>query len=179
MRFGCVPSTCKPADRPLLPFVALAIGLAAMGHFVWEAAQLPLYTLWRTGTRREIAFALFHCTGGDVVITTATLAVATALARAFRWPPFGWRMVFTAITLGAAYTILSEWLNVAIRRSWSYTAAMPVVPFLGTGLAPLLQWLIVPSLALAIIGYRYRRAHGSRRNRPLKRCGCGNSPIRS
>jgi hypothetical protein len=60
--------------------------------------------------------------------------------------------------LGAAYTILSEWLNVEIRRSWSYTATMPVLPFLGTGLTPLLQWLIVPTLALAIIGCGYRRA---------------------
>ena len=68
-------------------------------------------------------------------------------------------MVFTAIVPGVAYTIFSEWLNVEIRRSWSYTAAMPVLPFLGTGLAPLLQWLIVPSLALAIIGTRYRCAH--------------------
>ena len=120
--------------------------------------QLPLYTLWRTGMPREIAFALFHCTGGDVLITTATFAVAAALARHFRRPPFGWRMVFTAIVLGGGYTIFSEWLNVEIRRSWSYTAAMPVVPFLGTGLTPLLQWLIVPGLALAIIGHRYRRA---------------------
>jgi len=159
MRSACAPSTCKPADRPLLPFVALAIGLAAIAHFLWEAMQLPLYTLWRTGTPREIAFALFHCTGGDVLITTATFAVAAALARHFRRPPFGWRMVFTAIVLGGGYTIFSEWLNVEIRRSWSYTAAMPVVPFLGTGLTPLLQWLIVPGLALAIIGYRYRRGH--------------------
>ena len=68
-------------------------------------------------------------------------------------------MVFTAIILDAAYTVFSEWLNVEIRRSWSYTAAMPVVRFLGTGLTPLLQWLIVPGLVLAIIGYRYRRAH--------------------
>jgi hypothetical protein len=67
-------------------------------------------------------------------------------------------MVFTAIVLGAGYTIFSEWLNVAVRRSWSYTAAMPVVPFLGTGLTPLLQWLIVLSMALAVTGYRYRRA---------------------
>src|SRR6516225_354944 len=50
MRSACAPSTCKPADRPLLPFVALAIGLAAIGHFLWEAMQLPLYTLRRTGT---------------------------------------------------------------------------------------------------------------------------------
>ena len=106
----------------------------------------------------EIAFALIHCTGGDVLITTVTLAAAVAFARRFRWPPFGRRMVFTAIVLGAGYTIFSEWLNVEIRRSRSYTAAMPVVPFLGTGLTPLLQWLIVPSMALAVTGYRYRRA---------------------
>jgi hypothetical protein len=121
--------------------------------------QLPLYTLWRTGTAREIAFALIHCSGGDILITTATLAIATVLARQLHWPPFGWRMVFTAIVLGAAYTIFSEWLNAEFRRTWSYTAAMPVLPFLDTGLAPLLQWLIVPSLALAVIGTRYRRAH--------------------
>jgi hypothetical protein len=120
--------------------------------------QLPLYTLWRTGTAREIAFALIHCSGGDILITTVTLAAAAALARYFSWTPFGWRMLFTAIALGVAYTIFSEWLNVQIRRSWSYTAAMPVLPFLGTGMMPLLQWLIVPTLALAIIGYRYRRA---------------------
>jgi hypothetical protein len=160
MRSACAPSTCKPADRPLLPFVALAICLAAIAHFLWEAMQLPLYTLWRTGTPREIAFALFHCTGGDVLITTATFAAAAALARHFRLPPFGWRMVFIAIVLGGGYTIFSEWLNVEISRTWSYTAAMPVVPFLGTGLTPLLQWLIVPGLALALIGYRYRRATG-------------------
>ena len=158
MRSACAPSTCKPADRPLLPFVALAIGLAAIAHFLWEAMQLPLYTLWRTGTPGEIAFALIHCTGGDVLITTMTLAAAVALARRFRWPPFGRRMVFTAIVLGTAYTIFSEWLNVAIRGTWSYTVAMPVLPWLGTGLTPLLQWLSVPGLALAIIGHRYRRA---------------------
>ena len=158
MRSACARSTCKPADRPLLPFVALAIGLAAIAHFFWEAAQLPLYTLWRTGTPGEIAFALIHCTGGDILITTVTLAAAVAFARRFRWPPFGRRMVFTPIVLGAGYTIFSEWLNVEIRRTWSYIVAMPVVPFLGTGLTPLLQWLIVPSMALAVTGYRYRRA---------------------
>jgi hypothetical protein len=125
--------------------------------------QLPLYTLWRTGTRGEIGFALIHCTGGDILITAVTVTAAAALARLFCWRAFGWRMVFTAIALGAAYTIFSEWLNVEIRHSWSYTAAMPVLPVLGTGLAPLLQWLVVPGLALAIIGYRYRRrAPGSR-----------------
>jgi hypothetical protein len=120
--------------------------------------QLPLYTLWWTGTPREIAFALIHCTGGDILITTVTLSAAVALAQYLHWPPFGWRMVFTAIVLGAGYTIFSEWLNVQIRRSWSYTAAMPVLPFLGTGLTPLLQWLVVPGIAFVIVGRQYRNA---------------------
>ena len=137
--------------------VALYIGLAAIGHFIWEAGQLPLYTLWRAGTPREIVTALIHCTGGDVLITTTTLAVASALARHLRWPSFGWRMAFTTMMLGAAYTVFSEWLNVEIRRSWSYTTTMPVIPLLGTGLAPLLQWLVVPGLAFAVIAYRDRR----------------------
>jgi hypothetical protein len=88
-----------------------------------------------------------------------TLALAAALARRFHWPSFGGRMVFTAIMLGAAYTVFSEWLNVEIRRSWSYAAEMPVVPWLGTGVAPLLQWLVVPGLAFALIAYRARHPH--------------------
>ena len=138
--------------------VALYIGLAAIAHFLWEAAQLPLYTLWRTGTPREIVSALFHCTGGDILITTFTLAGAVALAWHFHWRAFGWRMVCTAILLGAAYTVFSEWLNINIRRSWSYTATMRVLPLLGTGLTPLLQWVVVPGLAFAIIaGWDLRR----------------------
>jgi hypothetical protein len=157
MRSGCAPSVCEDAARPILPWLALAIGLAAIGHLAWEAAQLPLYTLWSTGAPRAIGFALIHCTGGDLLITTATFSAAAALGRHWRWPAFGWRMALAAILFGAAYTILSEWLNVEIRRTWSYAAAMPVVPWLGTGLAPLLQWLAVPGLAFAITARRYHR----------------------
>jgi len=86
------------------------------------------------------------------------LTAAATLARYWRWPAFGWRMAVSAIAFGVAYTILSEWLNVQIRRSWSYAAAMPVLPWLGTGLAPLLQWLVVPGLAFAITARQYRHA---------------------
>jgi hypothetical protein len=55
------------------------------------------------------------------------------------------------IDQNADYAILSEWLNVKIWRSWAYTSAMPLLPGTGTGLTPLLQWLIVPALAFAII----------------------------
>ena len=49
------------------------LAAAAFGNLAWEFAQTPLYTLWRTGLAGEIAFAVLHCTAGDVVIAGATL----------------------------------------------------------------------------------------------------------
>jgi Cu(I)/Ag(I) efflux system membrane protein CusA/SilA len=34
----------------------------AVGNLGWESLQLPLYTIWNTGTFREQAFAVVHCT---------------------------------------------------------------------------------------------------------------------
>jgi hypothetical protein len=118
---------------------ALYLIIAAAGNLVWEAGQIPLYTIWSIGTTREIFVAVTHCTGGDVLIATATLLLATLFAWLRGWRPFGYRMAATAIVLGAAYTMLSEWLNVEVWRTWSYSPAMPVLPWLGTGLVPMLQ----------------------------------------
>jgi len=37
-----------------------------------------------------------------------------------------------------------------VRQSWAYSPLMPVLPVTGTGLAPLLQWIVVPSTALVL-----------------------------
>jgi len=67
-----------------------------------------------------------------------------------RWPSAGYARVATVtVVLGVAYTVFSEWLNVAVRGSWAYAPAMPrVLPF-GTGLSPLLEWVVVPLAAFA------------------------------
>ena len=119
--------------------VLVYLMLAGAANLLWEAAQLPLYTIWWTGTKREILFAVIHCTGGDLLITASALALAALVARLGHWPLFGGCMALTAILLGLGYSVFSEWLNTHIRQSWSYTEAMPVLPPLGTGLTPFLQ----------------------------------------
>ncbi|MCC7016222.1 MAG: hypothetical protein IT564_03340 [Rhodospirillales bacterium] len=134
--------------RRYIPFVA-SVDLA------WETAQLPLYTLWREGTPSEQAFAVLHCTGGDVLIATAALLLALMTAADGRWPihpPVYWRVAALTLGLGALYTIFSEWLNIVIRKSWAYSELMPVVPVIDTGLSPLLQWIVVP-----LAGFWYAR----------------------
>jgi hypothetical protein len=125
------------------------LGAVAVGNLVWEVSQLPLFTLWRTASPAYLAFAAFHCWVGDLLIGSASLGLGILVAgRA--WPSRSYVPVATAtILLGVAYTVFSEWLNVAVRGSWAYAPAMPRVPPLGTGLSPLLQWIVVPLAAFA------------------------------
>lgn len=125
-----------------------------LGHAAWEILQLPLYTIWTTGTLGEQAFAVAHCTVGDVMIAAACLFAAWLISNRPVWPRVAFSQVAaTAIVLGVCYTAFSEWLNVAIRGAWSYSSWMPIVR-LGTfniGLSPLMQWIIVPALAFLAV----------------------------
>ena len=135
---------------------ALRVYLAVSGiqHLGWEVVQLPLYTIWRTGTAGEIAFAVVHCTAGDMMIATLVLVAALIAFGSAHWPAHGFRHGAAAVVgLGAGYTVYSEWINTVVRKSWAYTDAMPTLPVLGTGLAPLLQWLIIPAIALGVAGW--------------------------
>lgn len=140
-------------DRGALAFIGTRY-LPVFGglSLLWEIVQLPLYTIWREASGPYIAFAVVHCTIGDVLIGAAALAIALALTRA--GPPGSWlwlRIGLLAALLGLGYTAASEWLNTA-RDAWQYSALMPQAQ-LGRGaigLSPLAQWLVVPPLALSI-----------------------------
>ncbi|MBI4365477.1 MAG: hypothetical protein HY543_01520 [Deltaproteobacteria bacterium] len=121
---------------------------AAAMNLLWEFAQIPLYTIASTGSGREIVFAVLHCTGGDILISTAVLVFVLLVAGHRDWPRQGFgRVAVLTIVVGLGYTVFSEWLNTEIRGSWAYAGWMPRLPLIGTGLAPLLQWIVVPALA--------------------------------
>ncbi len=54
---------------------------------------------------------------------------------------------------GLSYTAYSEWFNVYVRKARAYSASMPTLSIgdIKLGLSPLLQWLIVPIVALASV----------------------------
>jgi hypothetical protein len=121
----------------------------AFGNLLWEVAQLPLYTLWREGTAASMASAVLHCTVGDLVIAIVAIVTALAIFGSSEWPDRGrFAVGVTAVCLGIAYTMFSEYRNAVVVRSWTYTELMPMLPWVGTGLAPLAQWIVVPSVAL-------------------------------
>jgi hypothetical protein len=129
------------ALRRFLIFIAVA-------NLVWEFAQLPLYTLWYEGTAGEIIFAAVHCTGGDVLIASASFLLAVLLVARPSWPEETYlRVAVLTIAFALPYTVFSEWLNTEIRGSWAYADLMPVVPVIGAGLSPVAQWIVIPIAA--------------------------------
>ncbi len=87
------------------------LGACAILLFVWEVLQLPLYSIWSTGTFSEIAFAILHCTAGDLMIASLSLLIALLIFGNFAWPSERFVVVMvTTLGIGIGYTIYSEWI---------------------------------------------------------------------
>ncbi|MBA5775582.1 hypothetical protein H2509_00420 [Stappia sp. F7233] len=145
-------------DLGWLPVIRRYMAYSAAGHLIWETAHIPLYTIWVDGSWGEIAFAIVHCTGGDLLIAMSTLLLSLFLVGRQAWPAaHAGQVLLLAIAFGVSYTVFSEWLNIVVRAAWAYRDIMPVVPVLDAGLTPLMQWVIVPTLAyLTAARYRLR-----------------------
>lgn len=145
-------------DRATLRFVALRyVPLLGALSLLWEIAQLPFYTLWEEGPPSYVAYAVVHCTLGDAAIGSLALVVALIATRAGAVETWRWRKVALFLVIPAVgYTALSEWINTVARAGWEYSALMPLIRLGGfdIGLAPLLQWLLIPPTALWLVRRR-------------------------
>ena len=121
-----------------------AFGLVPL-NFLWEVLQLPLYTIYSTATVGQLLFALLHCTAGDGLIGTGCLVAALLVAATNGWPNARFAAVaLLTIGIGVSFTVYSEWHNTVVLHSWTYSSTMPTI--LKIGLAPLAQWLVIPSI---------------------------------
>ena len=154
------PDITQPSRLSVLHAAGVYRGVTAVANLLWEFLQLPLYTIWTTSTVREIAFAVMHCTAGDVLIASGALFLAIIVGRCWSWPLKNWMRV-TALTIvfGVGYTAFSEWFNIYVRYAWTYAPIMPVLRIgkIDFGLSPLAQWIVVPSVALAFVKWRLSR----------------------
>jgi hypothetical protein len=125
-------------------FFLYYIACVAALNLAWEILQLPLYTLWNANPPAAIAFAVVHCTLGDVFIAAISLVASLILFGGKTWPlERYWRVALMAGAMGVFYTVFSEWNNTVITRTWAYSPLMPTL--WGIGLSPILQWLLIPA----------------------------------
>jgi hypothetical protein len=126
------------------------VAWGALLNSAWEFLQSPLYTDHARGWG-YVLWTRLHCTGEDVLILLGAFWIASAAFRGRRWwAGPRWQAVLLFLLVGLGYTVWSEHYNTQVREAWEYTSAMPLV--LGLGAAPLLQWVLLPPVVLALMG---------------------------
>lgn len=133
-----------------LPELSFAL-FAFLFHFVWEMWQVPFYEGMATAPHFEAVKSCTTASLGDALITIMAYWAGAAVGSR-HWPlkrQAGPLMIY--LFTGLLITIIVEWLSVELLGRWDYVPGMPQLPVLGTGLAPLLQWLILPPIVLVIV----------------------------
>lgn len=135
----------------------LLIALAFVFHFTWEMLQDPLYAGLAVRPHGEIRAQCLMATAGDVAITLTAFYLASLIARSRFWflsahrkPTIVWFAVGVLLTIGL------ELYATRLVGRWSYGPLMPIVPILRIGLAPLLQWLLIPAVLLFLMNRHFR-----------------------
>ena len=134
--------------RRLPPEVDLLV-LSFLGHFTWEILQAPLFaSLSKTDHFIGIAICL-KATLGDLVIALAAFWCAAFAGKNRYWfATSGIAAPAVFFAVGLLATVGLEYLSTEVLGRWAYDGVMPVLPVLGTGLSPILQWIFVPLFVL-------------------------------
>lgn len=118
-------------------------------HFVWEMWQIPFYRNMLTANHWAAVVRCSQATIGDGLIAIVAYLSAAASTRKMHWiyqpTPRTW-LVY--IACGLLITVLLEYFATQVYQRWEYSDLMPVLPGIGVGSIPLLQWVILPPIAL-------------------------------
>lgn len=120
-------------------------------NFVWEMWAVPFYANIGEARHWDVIWLCSQATFGDIAILLSAFWGAAVVARTRAWALSPRPLPFAIyLGIGLAVTVVFERLATTILGRWAYAEAMPVLPLLGTGLVPLLQWLLLPPLALSL-----------------------------
>lgn len=124
---------------------------ALLLNFPWEFLQGPLFAGMVDARHGDALKTCSRATVGDALIMLAAYAAVAVVARSRRWiraPSRPQLLLFVAVGLSITVVIERLALQGVWIDAWSYAPAMPIVPGIGIGLSPVLQWIVLP-LAVA------------------------------
>lgn len=134
-------------------------------NYPWEFIQAPLFEGMADAPHWDAVKTCTRAALGDAVILLTAYWIVAGLGRGRAWPlrAAGPDLVLL-VAAGTGITTLIEVLalNGWWITQWRYSAAMPVLPALGVGLVPLLQWVVLPPLVVVLVRGQLRAAEASR-----------------
>ncbi|MEK9131370.1 MAG: hypothetical protein AAB447_00490 [Patescibacteria group bacterium] len=128
--------------------IILVITATFLLNFVWENAQAVLYQphgdAW--GTLVRCSTAAF----GDVVLVGGIYFLLSIFLSSWRWFEVMNTKKWIALSVvSVAVAVGVEWWGLASLR-WAYSDSMAIIPFVGVGVAPVAQLLLLNPLILFV-----------------------------
>lgn len=121
-------------------------------NYPWEFLQVPFFEGMATAPHWSAVKLCTRAALGDALILVFDYWVVSAAIRRRRWITHPeWSHVAAFVGVGLLVTLLFEGLATGPLDRWEYAGTMPIIPLLGIGLAPLLQWLVLPPLLLWLV----------------------------
>ncbi len=125
-------------------FITITIVFAFLLNFAWELLQIPLY--------KTLVFDINHiafCALASLADVLMVLFLYFGIAFIFKDPFWIQRLklnrVLLLVLIGGAGAVVSEMRHLSL-GSWGYDDSMPIIPFVNVGIAPVLQFMILPLL---------------------------------
>jgi hypothetical protein len=125
---------------------------ALLLNYPWEFLQVPLFQDMPTADHWDAIVLCSRAAGGDALIALLGFWVVALTWRCRDWmlrPRVGQVVAFALV--GIVVTVGFEWHATVIAQRWAYAPHMPVIPLLGTGLSPVLQWTLLPPLVVWLV----------------------------
>ena len=121
-------------------------------NFIWEIWQVPLFQSMDNLTHFEATIRCTQGTLGDVVILLVAFWIIALTTRSRSWIIHPKTIQVTGfIAIGMVITVVVEAIAINVLNRWQYATAMPTLPILGTGITPILQWLIIPPIIVSLM----------------------------
>lgn len=114
-------------------------------NFVWEMWQIPFFAAVPGDPHWVGVAACTRATFGDAGLSLVAFWCVAAVARSRRWiVDASTGQVLGFVALGLVATVILEALATGPAGRWSYGPSMPRLPVLGTGIVPMVQWVLLP-----------------------------------
>jgi hypothetical protein len=139
------------AEGTMIKFLLHLFFISFLLNFVWEITQMPLYAEMGLGIRSDyLEFLRIHweVTAKDALMVVTVFLLIAVVLRNWNWIKTwnkGWIMLWVALPLWQG---IIEYYSVHMYDRWAYAGSMPLL--FGVGISPLLQMLILPSIAILL-----------------------------
>ena len=136
--------------------VALFASLLNLPRELW---QMPLFEHMPLAPHWEAVKTCSRAAVGDAEIALVAYWAVALVVRHRGWvvvPTLSRLLGFTVCGLAITIAIERLALDGLWMQGWSYSSLMPVVPGLGVGLSPLVQWPVLPPLLIWLVRRQLR-----------------------